>query len=175
MLELTSIAATSSSGMFSAAKFVIACGVPSSKILKSACFSPAHEPAVAVGDDGGDLDDVDVDRFGDTRAPRVRTLCDEPPAVLQRHRHARMWCSVTRSPASHSHSNGGLRQRADLTAVGEEQDLRDLLRRRRRLHDRDQADRSREVGVFGGGRDADAHLALRGREHDGPERQQDRD
>ena len=49
-------------------------------------LEPFHESTVAVGDDGGELHDVDVDRFGDLEALGVDGCCRSSALdVLGRH------------------------------------------------------------------------------------------
>ena len=90
---------------------------------------------------------------------------------------ARMRCSFTIPPASHSQEIRQGPRRADLLAVGEPADVLDLVDERRPARRRQrEPDRAHQVGAVGGRRDADRRRLARGaddgrRHADGDQRQ----
>jgi hypothetical protein len=101
MLELTSRAVTSSSGMFSEAKFVSRCGLSSSETLKSSAFRPVTKrPLPSVTTAVIWMTSTSTASAYSTDAVReLATRCSPFLRVAT----ARIRCSFTIPPASHSH------------------------------------------------------------------------
>ena len=104
MLELTSMAVTSSRGMFSAPKLDSVCSRPSLYTLKSAGFSPVtNRPVPSVTTAVTWITSTFTASANCTARVRAfATSCPPPSSVTT----ARMTCSLTVSPASHSQENG---------------------------------------------------------------------
>ena len=158
MLELTSSAATISSEMFSDSKLVIFCGRLLSKTLKSSGFNPlTNRPSPSVTTAVNCTTSTSTASLNFT--PLVCTLAAiRPPCTCSA--VTRTVCSMTRSPASQSHSNGKRVSGADLATVGEEHDFLDLLVHWSRFDHGDHPDEpAQELVVDGRG---DAHGEWRG-------------
>ena len=155
MLELTSTAATSSRGMFSDAKFVIRCGLSSSKTLKSPAARLRDEAAFAVGDDRRDLDDVHVHRF--RVFDRLRPRGGDQPLAAAEHDDGADGVFLhlfARVPFARERRDG---RGADLAPVREPADFAHRRQHAQRLEREREADRAHDVGAIRGRRD------LRGR------------
>lgn len=106
MLALTSTAATSSSGMFSAAKWVSFWGFPSSSTSKSDCFNPrTNRPSSSVTTALIWTTSTSTDSANCTFFVRTVWTMRLPFLSVAT---ARTWCAAIRSPEFQSHSNGGV-------------------------------------------------------------------
>ena len=126
MLSLTSIATTISSGDPSDEKCPIVCGTPSSSSLNCALLQAGHE-SPAVGDDRGDLHDVDRHFLDLIEALRARAGDDAAAAdqVADDAQHVRPHFGAG---VPFAFRRDRIEHVADLLAVGKEQDLPDARR-----------------------------------------------
>ena len=104
----------------------IVCGTPSSMSLNATCCEARHEAAV-VGDDGGDLHDVDRHLLGLVEALGARAG-DDASAADQVGDDAQDVRPDFGAGVPLAFRGDRIEDVADLLAIGEEQDLRDARR-----------------------------------------------